>query len=152
MATTTTVVVTEKEPNCCRAAIPALHIGGAVTACIFNIFIPGFGTVLAGFFVFCCGNPGQPVAGKVGTCCLNFWIGLLQLVLSPIFFIGWIWSWIWACAFIAMSADYHNNKTETTVITTSAAPAQPTVVYIEHDANAGDDASSRSATTTASIQ
>ncbi|XP_033632365.1 protein SPEC3-like [Asterias rubens] len=123
----TTVVVTEKQPNACRQAIPALHIAAAVPCLILNIFLPGIGTIVAGFSVFCCGNPGQEGAGKVGTCCLNIFVGLLQLLTCWIFLIGWIWSIMWGIAFLGLSADYHSPQQNTTIITSTPA-AQPMVV------------------------
>jgi len=122
-APTTTVIVTQKKDNCCRSAIPALHIGAAVVCLIFNIFFPGIGTIMAGFFVFCCGNPGQEGAGKVGTMCINFWVGLLQIGTVWFFLLGWIWSIMWGAAFIGMSADYHSGGDDITVVTTGGGGA-----------------------------
>ncbi|XP_072180771.1 uncharacterized protein [Diadema setosum] len=126
--TTSTVVVHKKQPNACRAAIPAMHIGMAVLCLILNICIPGLGTIVAGFSVYCCGNPGQSGGEKFGTMCLNFWIGILQLATTLIFLIGWIWAIAWGAAFIAMSSDYHDTKKTTTVITTPNPQAQPMIV------------------------
>ena len=42
----TTVVVQERQPNACRAAIPALHIAAAVICLILNIFLPGIGELI----------------------------------------------------------------------------------------------------------
>ncbi|XP_071490529.1 protein SPEC3-like [Diadema antillarum] len=122
-APTTTVIVTEKKDNACRAAIPAMHIGMAVFCLLLNIFFPGIGTIVAGFSVFCCGNPGQDGAGKVGTMCLNFWVGLLQLGTVWFFLLGWIWSIMWGAAMLGMSADYHSDGGGTTVVTTGAGGA-----------------------------
>ncbi|XP_022101394.1 protein SPEC3-like [Acanthaster planci] len=118
-----TVVVQERKPNACRAAIPSLHIVAAVICLVLNIFLPGIGTIVAGFSVFCCGNPGQSGGGKFGTFCLNFWVGVLQLLTCWIFLIGWVWSIMWGAAFIGLSADYHT-PTETTTVVTST-PAAP---------------------------
>jgi len=122
-APTTTVVVTQKKDNCCRAAIPALHIAAAVVCLIFNIFFPGIGTILAGFFVFCCGNPGMDGAGKVACFCINFWVGCLQIGTVWFFLLGWIWSIMWGAAFIGMSADYHSGGDDVTVVTTGGGGA-----------------------------
>ncbi|XP_038075709.1 protein SPEC3-like [Patiria miniata] len=118
-----TVVVQERKPNACRAAIPSLHIVAAVICLILNIFLPGIGTIAAGFSVFCCGNPGQSQSGKFGTFCLNFWVGILQLLTCWIFLVGWIWSIMWGAAFLGLSADYHTPRETTTVLTTT--PAAP---------------------------
>ncbi|XP_071492645.1 protein SPEC3-like [Diadema antillarum] len=123
--TTQTVIVTEQKPNACRAAIPAMPIALAVVCLILNIFLPGIGTIVAGFSVFCCANPGQSDEGKVGTMCLNFWVGILQLFLVLIFFIGWVWSIMWGVAFIALSADYHKHPQTTTTVIQSGGPVGP---------------------------
>lgn len=111
------IIINQKKDNCCRQAIPALHIAAAVLCLIFNIFFPGIGTIIAGFAVFCCGNPGADGGSKVGTMCINFWIGLLQIGTVWFFFLGWIWSIMWGAAFIGMSADYHSGG-DTTIVAT----------------------------------
>ncbi|XP_030854573.1 protein SPEC3-like [Strongylocentrotus purpuratus] len=120
------IVQQTNQPNACRAAIPSMHIAMAVTCLILNIFLPGIGTIVAGFAVFCCANPGQSDGGKVGTFCLNFWVGILQLFLT-LFLVGWIWAIIWGTVMIAMSADYHNPGTLTTM-TTGTVVTNSTVV------------------------
>jgi len=111
------VIINNKKDNCCRTAIPALHIAAAVLCLIFNIFFPGIGTIIAGFAVFCCGNPGQNEGSKVGTMCINFWVGILQIGTVWFFFLGWIWSIMWGAAFIGMSADYHSGGDQTIITT-----------------------------------
>ncbi|XP_793071.1 protein SPEC3-like [Strongylocentrotus purpuratus] len=124
----TSVVIHKKEGNACRAAIPAMPMVMAVFCLIFNILVPGLGTIIAGFSVFCCGNPGQSGLGNCGTMCLNLFVGLLQLVLTVIF-VGWIWSIMWGVAFIGMSHDYsQTNKTTTTLVTTRSPGPQALTV------------------------
>nr|XP_054759858.1 protein SPEC3-like [Lytechinus pictus] len=124
-----TVVVHQntREPNACRAAIPSMHIALSVTCLIINIIFPGIGTIVAGFAVFCCANPGQSDGGKVGTFCLNFWVGILQLALA-LFLVGWIWAIIWGTIMVAMSAEYHNPGTLTTVTQGNAVVTTSTVI------------------------
>jgi len=122
-APATTVVITKKEDNCCRAAIPEMHIAAAIICLILNIFFPGIGTIVAGFCVFCCGNPGQSGGGKVGTFCINFWVGLLQIGTVWFFLLGWIWSIMWGAAFLGMSANYHSGGDDVTVVTSGGGGA-----------------------------
>ena len=49
-----------------------------------NIFLPGIGTMLAG-----CLARGDPAIN-------NIIVGLLQIVLTPFFLVGWFWSLILA--------------------------------------------------------
>ncbi|XP_002741745.1 protein SPEC3-like [Saccoglossus kowalevskii] len=114
------------KPSQLRAAIPAMHICAAVTCLVLNICIPGLGTAVAGFSVFCCANPGQSSNGKAGTCCINFWVGVVQLATCWIFFIGWIWSVLWGIAFVAMSSEY--NPDNRAIITLSSV-SQPSSGY-----------------------
>jgi len=71
------------------------------------------GTIIGGFSVLCCGNVGQSGGGRFGTFCINFWVGLLQMVLAPFLLIGWIWSIIWGYAFIASSGKLWRIFSET---------------------------------------
>ena len=48
----------------------------------FNILVPGLGTIMAG-----CAAKGDPLIN-------NFIVGLLQMVLTPFFLVGWFWSLI----------------------------------------------------------
>ncbi len=47
-----------------------------------NIFFPGFGTMFSAFCAAGCNFDA-------------FLVGLLQLILAPVFLIGWIWSIVW---------------------------------------------------------
>ncbi|XP_041469288.1 protein SPEC3-like [Lytechinus variegatus] len=115
-------------PNACRAAIPSMHMAMSVTCLVINCIIPGIGTIIAGFGVFCCGNKGQSGGGKFGTFCINFWVGLLQLILSPIG-IGYVWAIMWGSIMIYLSLEYHNpGSTTTSVVYQPAVPNQTVVV------------------------
>jgi len=115
-AATTTVITTQKEPSAMRQAIPELPMPLAIVLLIVNILLPGIGTIIAGFSVFCCGNIGESGGSKFGTFCINFWVGLLQLLTCWIFFIGWIWSILWGIAFVTLAGMKGSKKT-TTVVT-----------------------------------
>ncbi|XP_076813417.1 protein stum homolog isoform X2 [Clavelina lepadiformis] len=120
---TQTTVTTEKKPNGMRNAIPELPIALAIVLCIVNFLLPGIGTIIAGFSVLCCGNVGQSGGGRFGTFCINFWVGIAQLLLLGFFFLGWVWSIMWGVAFIAIATEAKNRqRTVTTTTTTTVAP------------------------------
>jgi len=121
----TTTVIVKEEPSAMRKAIPQMPVWLAVICLILNIFVPGFGTIVAGFCVFApCTNVGADNVDNVATFCVNFFVGAAQLLTCWIFFLGWIWSILWGVAFMAMSGD----GPETTVITTTHAQPQPAAV------------------------
>jgi len=109
----TTTVVTK--PNN-HSSIPKLPMCLAVVLLIVNIFLPGIGTIIAGFSVFCCGNIGESGSSKLGIFCINFWVRLAQLCTVPIFLIGWIWSIMWGVAFITNAGAAESQTTTFTTV------------------------------------
>ena len=66
-------------------------------------FIPG--TILAGLCVCCCARTeDMSCCEQFGSFCLSIIIGLLQIVLAPVLFVGWVWSCFWGVSFIGMSS------------------------------------------------
>ncbi|XP_076813359.1 uncharacterized protein LOC143459924 isoform X1 [Clavelina lepadiformis] len=63
--------------------------------------------------------------GRFGTFCINFWVGIAQLLLVGFFFLGWIWSIIWGYAFIALAAASSDRQVVSTTTTTMAASNVP---------------------------
>lgn len=119
-----------------RVAVPAMPMWLAITCCVLNFLIPGFGTIIAGFSTFCCArNEDMTAAKRVGSCCISFSIGLLQLLSVAILLLGWIWSCVWGVFFIGMSTEYyHDNPPDNTrgaIVTQPTAQStvivQPTV-------------------------
>lgn len=107
-------VVTQQPNNSTsgiRQAIPELPMALAVCLLIVNIILPGVGTIIAGASVFCCGNIGASGSSKLGTFCINFWVGIAQLFTVWIFLLGWVWSIMWGVAFIAVSGAAASNQT-----------------------------------------
>ncbi|XP_078488721.1 protein SPEC3-like [Ciona intestinalis] len=100
--THTTVVNNNNSMGGMRQAIPQLPMPLAIVLCVINFILPGIGTIIAAFSVLCCGNVGESGGSRFGTFCINFWVGLAQIVLI-FFFIGWVWSIMWGLAFIAVS-------------------------------------------------
>ncbi|KAK3102871.1 hypothetical protein FSP39_014562 [Pinctada imbricata] len=94
-----------------RIAVPAMPCPVASTCCVLNFLVPGLGTILAGFTVFCCSrNEDLTGCEKVGSFCASFWIGFLQLILTPLLLVGWIWSCVWGVSFIGMSTEYYHDN------------------------------------------
>eukprot|EP00056_Hartaetosiga_gracilis_P001111 m.42315 g.42315 ORF g.42315 m.42315 type:complete len:196 (+) comp10502_c0_seq3:59-646(+) len=113
VTTTTTTTSSSGPPG--KEMIPVMHPAMAVFLCIVNIFLPGIGTIIAGFLPLCgAANTGSSGASIIGTLCMNFWVGIFQLALT-LFIIGWIWSIFWGIAFIANSQ--HWGKEDTVVVT-----------------------------------
>lgn len=87
-----------------RYTVPALPMSLAVLCCILNFILPGFGSMLAAMCVMCCAITDDMTSKeKCGSCCTVFLIGILQLLLTACFLIGWVWSCIWGITFIVMS-------------------------------------------------
>ncbi|XP_053378232.1 protein SPEC3-like [Mercenaria mercenaria] len=97
-----------------RVAVPAMPMPLAILCCVLNFLIPGLGTMLAGLSVCCCSrNEDMSAGSRVGSCCISFAIGLLQLLLTALLLLGWIWSCVWGVFFLGMSAEYyHDNPPE----------------------------------------
>jgi len=116
IATTTVVKTNQNNNSSMRQAIPELPMAVAIILLIVNIFLPGIGTIIAGFCVFCCGNIGASDGSKFGTFCINFWVGIAQIFLIPFFFIGWVWSIMWGAAFIAIAGAAESKTTTVTTV------------------------------------
>ncbi|KAH3817189.1 uncharacterized protein LOC127832251 [Dreissena polymorpha] len=99
-----------------RFFIPAMPMPAAIICCILNFLIPGLGTMLSGFSNFCCSrNEDLTWETRTTSCCINFGIGLLQLISFILLFLGWFWSCVWGGFYIVTSLEYyHNNRPEET--------------------------------------
>ncbi|KAH3893371.1 uncharacterized protein LOC127860008 [Dreissena polymorpha] len=94
-----------------RIAVPAMPMPLAIICCILNFLVPGLGTIIAGFSAFCCSrNEDISCCNRLGSCMLNFGIGLLQLLTSVILLLGWVWSCFWGTFFIGMSSEYYKDN------------------------------------------
>lgn len=114
-----------------RVAVPAMPMWLAIICCILNFLIPGLGTIVAGFSTFCCArNEDMTAASRVGSCCISFFIGFLQLITIALLLFGWIWSCVWGVFFIGMSAEYyHDNPPDNAHGTVVTQPtAQSTII------------------------
>ncbi|XP_041352433.1 protein stum homolog isoform X2 [Gigantopelta aegis] len=81
-------------------AIPCMPLPVAVFCCVFNIVIPGFGTLISAFTVLCGAKTKfQSTCTALG---LNILTALLQMA-SFIIIVGWVWSIIWGMNFVQIS-------------------------------------------------
>eukprot|EP00043_Microstomoeca_roanoka_P010510 m.99738 g.99738 ORF g.99738 m.99738 type:complete len:253 (-) comp14913_c1_seq9:2280-3038(-) len=123
-----------------RHALPIMRPSAAMTLCVINIILPGFGTMIAGALVLCgVLDPPSERRSKGRTASKNLLMGFLQLLLAGFILVGWIWSIIWGLCMISDSSQWGHERSltpeETTVeghpssatTTTVTAPAQVTV-------------------------
>lgn len=80
--------VIEKQGNF-RKAVPALPVPLAIIFCIFNVCLPGLGTLLGALCVLCCGTTKHDTKERG----VKYGVGaaFLQIITTPLIF-GWIWS------------------------------------------------------------
>ncbi|CAD5215437.1 unnamed protein product [Bursaphelenchus xylophilus] len=93
-----------------RQAVPCLPYPLAIVCCVLNVILPGFGTIISGCMVCCCGSFECPNPRCI-VFCSNFYCGLLQLLLSPLI-IGYIWSIIWGILFLQLSKKWWISRLE----------------------------------------
>lgn len=94
-----------------RVAVPAMPMPLAILCCILNFLVPGLGTILAGFSVCCCArNEDMSGCSRLGSCCISFAIGILQLFTVALLLLGWVWSCMWGVFFIGMSTEYYHDN------------------------------------------
>ncbi|XP_064603586.1 uncharacterized protein LOC135469003 [Liolophura sinensis] len=91
-----------------RLAIPYLPVGLAVTCLITNILLPGSGTIISGFSIFCCGKARVPTKDDhvIVTFCVNVWVGVAQLFTIPLFLVGWFWSVAWGIRMVLLALQH----------------------------------------------
>jgi len=94
---------------CVQLSLPAMHICMALTCLIFNLLLPGTGTMLSGFGALCCVRRDEWTARRqVASCWLCLGLGLTQLLLTPVVLMGWVWSVLWGFALVGRSQEnYH---------------------------------------------
>ncbi|XP_064621929.1 protein stum-like [Lineus longissimus] len=98
-----------------QSAIPILPLPVAILLFLLNIIIPGFGTVMSGFAIFCCGK--TRVNSKSGdlktiTFCVNVWVGMAQLFTVTFCLVGWAWSIGWGIRMIGHSIHHRQEVKE----------------------------------------
>ncbi|PIC26011.1 hypothetical protein B9Z55_018720 [Caenorhabditis nigoni] len=89
-------------------AIPFLPVPVAITCLLFNIFIPGSGTIISGFSALCMGQPriNMKEGRKLITLVVNLLVGISQFFTITFLFVGWFWSIAWGGLLIIHSMQY----------------------------------------------
>ncbi|XP_022088958.1 uncharacterized protein LOC110978339 [Acanthaster planci] len=106
------------------AAIPYMHVGLAYMCLILNIFVPGSGTLISGFSLFCCKAQPQQHTKKdelINSFCTNVCVAVSQLFTVPFLLVGWIWSVTWGVFMVQFAIEYRNYKRNEKKISTAKA-------------------------------
>ncbi|KAK6736762.1 hypothetical protein RB195_019451 [Necator americanus] len=90
-----------------RRAIPCMPLALAGICCFFNVFVPGLGTSISAFSVWCCSDPRCET--KLNSFCTNLLAAFLQLITCPII-VGFIWSIIWGVLFIQIAQEQETER------------------------------------------
>uniref|UniRef100_A0A1I8IV02 Protein kinase domain-containing protein n=1 Tax=Macrostomum lignano TaxID=282301 RepID=A0A1I8IV02_9PLAT len=96
---------TTEQDKYSRLTVPSFSIQWAVALCTCNFIVPGLGTLMAGLSL-CCPCSNRKDFDCRDTCCsacIQLGIALMQLLLTPVCLVGWIWSCVWGFAFIGQS-------------------------------------------------
>jgi hypothetical protein len=96
-----TILKVEEKHGVLHNAIPCMPLALAIICCIFNILVPGLGTLLSSFTVFCCGSTrlGPSPWKAFG---YNIIAALLQMI-TFVIIVGWIWSILWGMTFVQLA-------------------------------------------------
>ncbi|XP_037918432.1 protein stum-like isoform X1 [Hermetia illucens] len=82
-----------------KGAIPVMPLWLAWFCMICNCIIPGFGTILSGFFCLCVGIPRfsqyDSAKARIGSLIINCIVGIAQAFCVLFCFVGWGWSIWW---------------------------------------------------------
>ncbi|KAJ9588346.1 hypothetical protein L9F63_018272, partial [Diploptera punctata] len=97
-----------------RGAIPVLPVPLAWICLIFNIIVPGLGTITSGLFCLCFGKPRfQPrddPQGRCGAFVVNLIVGASQLFTVIFCLVGWGWSIWWGFIMLRVAKKYKKLK------------------------------------------
>lgn len=85
-----------------RMAIPCMPLPLAIFCCILNVFLPGIGTLISSFTVFCGARTEYDTNWRAFG--FNLLASILQLV-TAIIVVGLIWSIMWGVIFINLAMD-----------------------------------------------
>ena len=86
--------------------IPVIPRPLAIFCLVANITLPGSGTIVSGFSVFCFYYKKNNFLEMTNICIGNVLVGFAQLVTVIFLLIGWFWSIIWGCALVGHSNYY----------------------------------------------
>ncbi|XP_070572247.1 protein stum homolog [Ptychodera flava] len=86
-----------------KMCVPMFPMCFAATCLIFNIIIPGSGSMLASVgALFCCNKTS--CGSRIAHFCFNFWCGVFQLAFA-VLIVGWIWSVLWGLMYVGFALD-----------------------------------------------
>ncbi|ELT93042.1 hypothetical protein CAPTEDRAFT_105621 [Capitella teleta] len=97
------IVKIEEKHGPLHRAIPVMPLPLAIVCCLLNLFLPGVGTLISSFSVFCCGSTRMAKRGHAFG--LNMASALLQMVTFFVI-VGWIWSILWGMTFVQLTREY----------------------------------------------
>ncbi|XP_035723388.1 cell wall protein IFF6-like [Vespa mandarinia] len=97
-----------------RGAIPCMPVPLAWFCLVFNVLLPGTGTVWSGLFNLCTGQPRfSAVAGlkaRFGAFVVNLIVGVSQLFTVLFCLVGWGWSVWWGVTMVRLARKYKRYK------------------------------------------
>ncbi|XP_060071588.1 uncharacterized protein LOC132551465 [Ylistrum balloti] len=95
-----------------RSAIPSLPLWFAITCLVFNILIPGSGTILSGCSILCCGKSRVQAKDDqiTVTLCVNIMVGVAQLFTVTFLLVGWFWSLAWGLTMVSVAVESRYQK------------------------------------------
>ncbi|XP_076297890.1 mechanosensory transduction mediator stumble [Lasioglossum baleicum] len=97
-----------------RGAIPCLPVPLAWFCLVWNVLLPGSGTVWSGIFNLCSGQPRfSAVAGiksRLGAFVVNLVVGVGQLFTVLFCLVGWGWSIWWGVTLVRLARKYKRFK------------------------------------------
>ncbi|XP_076245541.1 mechanosensory transduction mediator stumble [Calliopsis andreniformis] len=97
-----------------RGAIPCLPVPLAWFCLVWNVLLPGSGTVWSGIFNLCTGQPRfSAVAGlksRLGSFVVNLVVGVGQLFTVLFCLVGWGWSIWWGVTLVRLARKYKRFK------------------------------------------
>ncbi|CAF0800004.1 unnamed protein product [Rotaria sp. Silwood1] len=85
-----------------RQAVPQMPLPLACFCFVLNLILPGTGTLISAFAVFCCGKHGYEK--NIVACLYNLLAAILQSA-TIFLLVGWIWSVRWGILFIQLSGN-----------------------------------------------
>ncbi|XP_028036802.1 protein stum-like isoform X4 [Bombyx mandarina] len=109
-----------------RGAIPILPIALAYFCLLFNIIVPGLGTICSGLFCLCFGIPRFGVHDgarhRIGSFVINLLVGCGQLFTVLFCLVGWGWSIWWGVIMLKISRKYRKLRAEAAAQEAEAPP------------------------------
>uniref|UniRef100_A0A1I7ZRB9 Protein stum homolog n=1 Tax=Steinernema glaseri TaxID=37863 RepID=A0A1I7ZRB9_9BILA len=93
-----------KEHGFFRRAVPCMPMALAGLCCFLNILLPGSGTFLSSFSIFCCASY-ESERSKCHVFWTNILAAILQFLLFPVV-VGCVWSIVWGVTFVQLARKW----------------------------------------------